>query len=43
MESGCHNYYHSATGRNVTQWPRPHSVYYAVTKILPPFGLVYRR
>jgi cation diffusion facilitator CzcD-associated flavoprotein CzcO len=43
MESGCHNYYHSATGRNVTQWPRTHSVYYAVTKLLPPFGLLYRR
>lgn len=42
MESGCHNYYHSPTGRNVTQWPRTHPVYYVVTKILPPFGLVYR-
>ncbi len=42
MEANCNNYYHSATGRNVTQWPRTHAVYYAMTKLLPPLGLVYR-
>ncbi len=42
MEANCNNYYHSATGRNVTQWPQTHAAYYALTKLLPPFGLVYR-
>jgi cation diffusion facilitator CzcD-associated flavoprotein CzcO len=42
MEANCNNYYHSATGRNVTQWPRTHAVYYAMTKLLPPLGLTYR-
>ncbi|WP_051792975.1 flavin-containing monooxygenase [Amycolatopsis jejuensis] len=43
MEAGCTNYYHSASGRNVTQWPRPHGEYYLLTKILPYFGFVRRR
>jgi hypothetical protein len=42
MESGCTNYYHAPTGRNVTQWPRTHIGYYIATKLLPPFGFVDR-
>lgn len=42
MNSGCNNYYHSASGANVTQWPRTHAVYYLLSKILPRFALVYR-
>ncbi|WP_433260986.1 flavin-containing monooxygenase [Actinosynnema sp. CS-041913] len=43
MEANCTNYYHSATGRNVTQWPKPHGEYYLLTKILPYFGFVRRK
>jgi cation diffusion facilitator CzcD-associated flavoprotein CzcO len=43
LASGCGNYYHSATGRNVTQWPRSHTVYLALTRLLPRWGLVFRR
>ncbi len=42
MESGCRNYYHSASGRNVTQWPMSHGPYYALTKVLPLVGFVHR-
>lgn len=42
MEAGCTNYYHARSGRNVTQWPRPHGEYYLVTKLLQRFGLVDR-
>ncbi len=38
----CHNYYHSPSGANVTQWPRTHIVYYLLCRILPRFGLVRR-
>jgi cation diffusion facilitator CzcD-associated flavoprotein CzcO len=40
--TGCGNYYHSATGRNVTQWPRSHTTYLALTRLLPRWGLVFR-
>ncbi|QXJ25168.1 NAD(P)/FAD-dependent oxidoreductase [Actinomadura graeca] len=43
MEANCTNYYHSETGRNVTQWPKPHGEYYLLTKALPFLGLVGRR
>ena len=43
LSAGCHNYYHSAEGRNVTQWPRNHPAYYAATKILPLLGLTARK
>ncbi len=39
MDAGCHNYYHSETGHNVTQWPRTHFVYLMCTRLLPRFGL----
>ncbi len=42
-ESGCNNYFHSESGANVTQWPLSHARYYALTKVLPAFGLVGRR
>jgi cation diffusion facilitator CzcD-associated flavoprotein CzcO len=41
--AGCHNYYYSATGKNVTQWPFSHMAYALATKILPVFGLVTTR
>jgi hypothetical protein len=43
FEGGCHNYYHSATGKNVTQWPYGHVTYAAATKLLPALGLITRR
>ncbi|WP_169806964.1 flavin-containing monooxygenase [Actinomadura macra] len=43
MEANCTNYYHSETGRNVTQWPKPHGEYYLLTKALPFLGFVGRR
>lgn len=33
-DSGCNNYYHSETGKNVTQWPWTHARYWAMTKFL---------
>jgi cyclohexanone monooxygenase len=39
MESGCHNYYHSESGANVTQWPGDHLRYLAVTRLLGRFGI----
>ena len=41
LVTGCGNYYHSASGRNVTQWPRSHTTYLALTRVLPMWGLVY--
>jgi cation diffusion facilitator CzcD-associated flavoprotein CzcO len=35
FESKCHNYYHSASGKNVTQWPFSHATYVLATKLLP--------
>jgi cation diffusion facilitator CzcD-associated flavoprotein CzcO len=43
MATGCHNYYHAATGKNVTQWPRSHSVYRLATLFLLPRGLTHQR
>ncbi|MDF5751659.1 NAD(P)/FAD-dependent oxidoreductase [Spongiactinospora sp. TRM90649] len=43
MEANCTNYYRSASGRNVTQWPKPHGEYYLLTKLLPRFGFSERR
>jgi cation diffusion facilitator CzcD-associated flavoprotein CzcO len=39
LAGGCHNYYHSAQGKNVTQWPRSHSAYRLATRLLLPRGL----
>jgi cation diffusion facilitator CzcD-associated flavoprotein CzcO len=33
-EANCHNYYHSSTGKNVTQWPWTHLRYWMWTKLL---------
>jgi cation diffusion facilitator CzcD-associated flavoprotein CzcO len=38
-EAGCHNYYHSASGANVTQWPSTHLTYFLVTRVLPRTGI----
>jgi cation diffusion facilitator CzcD-associated flavoprotein CzcO len=43
FEGGCHNYYHSESGKNVTQWPYGHVTYAIVTKLLPTLGLITRR
>lgn len=43
FEGGCHNYYHSSTGKNVTQWPYGHLLYAIATKILPVVGLRTQR
>jgi cation diffusion facilitator CzcD-associated flavoprotein CzcO len=37
--TGCHNYYHATTGKNVTQWPRSHTVYRLATRFVLPRGL----
>ncbi|GAA0419787.1 flavin-binding monooxygenase [Acrocarpospora corrugata] len=42
MDSGCHNYYHSPSGANVTQWPRTHFVYYLLCRTLPRAALIYQ-
>ena len=34
----CHNYYFTASGRNVTQWPRGGLDYWALTRLLPPLA-----
>ena len=43
MESGCHNYYHSAEGKNVTQWPGSHLLYLAMTRVVSRWGIKARR
>lgn len=35
----CHNYYHSPSGRNVTQLTLSHPQFAVVTRLFPPFGL----
>jgi hypothetical protein len=40
--AGCNNYYHSASGKNVTQWPRSHTVYRALVRLAPALALVRR-
>jgi len=42
-DGGCHNYYHSASGKNVTQWPYSHLVYACLVRLLPALGLRFRR
>ncbi|MEO3860324.1 NAD(P)/FAD-dependent oxidoreductase [Acrocarpospora sp. B8E8] len=42
MDAGCHNYYHSPSGANVTQWPRTHFVYYVLCRTQPRSALSYR-
>jgi cation diffusion facilitator CzcD-associated flavoprotein CzcO len=39
VQRRCHNYYFSATGRNVTQWPGSHLLFRLVTRVLPAFGI----
>lgn len=41
MNSGCHNYYTSENGANITQWPRTHWVYFLATRFLARRGLVF--
>src|SRR3569833_1044058 len=40
MESGCHYYYHSDNGHNITQWPGSHLRYWTMLRILDRFGLI---
>jgi cation diffusion facilitator CzcD-associated flavoprotein CzcO len=42
-ESGCANYYRTASGKNVTQWPFSHTMYLFATRLGSRFGLVARR
>lgn len=42
-QAGCHNYFLSASGKNVTQWPYGHLVYACLTKVLPTIGLKFAR
>ncbi len=37
--AGCGNYYHAATGKNVTQWPRSHTFYRLAVRLLLRWGL----
>ena len=39
MESGCHNYYHSEHGDNVTQWPGSHLKYFLATRLAARAGI----
>lgn len=41
--SGCHNYYFSPTGRNVTQWPLNSFRYALMTRTKLQQGLTYQR
>ena len=41
--AGCHNYFHSATGKNVTQWPYSAYTYALAARVLPSIGFVYSR
>jgi cation diffusion facilitator CzcD-associated flavoprotein CzcO len=41
--SGCHNYFHASTGKNVTQLPMSAPMYLTVTRLLPWFGWQRRR
>lgn len=36
--AGCRNYYHSATGKNVTQWPLSHTAYRLAVRFLTRWG-----
>ncbi len=39
VNGGCGNYYHAASGKNVTQWPRSHTFYRVATRLLLPWAL----
>ena len=43
LSAGCANYYHSASGKNVTQWPLSHTAYMLVTRVGARWGLVRAR
>jgi cation diffusion facilitator CzcD-associated flavoprotein CzcO len=43
LAAGCHNYYYSATGKNVTQWPLGHISYHLALHRFSRRGLVVRR
>jgi cation diffusion facilitator CzcD-associated flavoprotein CzcO len=43
LSAGCANYYHSMSGRNVTQWPLSHTEYMLVTRVGQRWGLIRRR
>jgi cation diffusion facilitator CzcD-associated flavoprotein CzcO len=40
-KSGCNNFYTSASGRNVVQWPWTHGRYYLWTRLARPFASIY--
>jgi cation diffusion facilitator CzcD-associated flavoprotein CzcO len=40
--AGCRNYYHAASGKNVTQWPRSHTVYRIALRALSHWVLTAR-
>lgn len=42
-QTHCHNYYFSPSGRNVTQWPGSHVLFWLLTRALPLFGVRARR
>jgi hypothetical protein len=39
MDSGCTNYYHDATGANITQWPSSHLKYLVTVRAMGSRGL----
>jgi len=39
MDSGCTNYYHDASGANITQWPSSHLKYLITVRLMGPRGL----
>jgi cation diffusion facilitator CzcD-associated flavoprotein CzcO len=41
-DGGCHNYYHSSSGKNVTQWPYSHLTYACAIRVLPALGLRFK-
>jgi cation diffusion facilitator CzcD-associated flavoprotein CzcO len=41
-DGGCHNYYHSSSGKNVTQWPYSHLTYACAIGVLPALGLKFK-
>jgi cation diffusion facilitator CzcD-associated flavoprotein CzcO len=42
FHAGCHNYYYSSSGKNVTQWPHSHLMYLMACRTLPRIGFVMR-
>jgi cation diffusion facilitator CzcD-associated flavoprotein CzcO len=43
LTAGCHNYYFTDTGRNVTQWPHSHITYRLAIRLLSRIGLTFSR